>query len=224
MNKLIPAGLLLLLIAAGIGLSFFVPRLLDSQQPVLEKEVWVYAGHPVSQTIVPKNNGLSLIRIYMRNVALWNQDPLEFTLTDAVSGQVIRQIHLNGFNIGDREVIRLQFEPIPDSAGRNFIIKFTSPTSDIGRSLGIGYTSEDHYPAGSENSYESQPGDLTFELYYQPTNRIQAVFGVFLNFIRRLLTLRIVVTFIFSYLFLSGLLGLIIPSRLFSPRRNPGDR
>jgi hypothetical protein len=223
MIKLIPAGLLMLLVVTAVSLGFFVPRLEDSAQSVNEKEVWFFTNHQISQTVIPRNNGLSMIRIFMRNVALRNNDPVNFSLSDN-NGKIIRQITFNGFNVGDGETIRLQFDPIADSSGNTYRFTFTSPTKEVGQALGIGFTSQNLYPGGKAEINENADGDLTFQLYYQPTNRASAVLAVFINFLCNLITLRIIVTLVCSFIFLVSLLGLINPSRLFSPRHIPGDR
>lgn len=144
-----------LAIGFGLGLSLAVRRLPDASQSQVQKEIWVYKDHPVTQTITPGHDGLNVLTVYLRNVALRNQEPFLFELSD--SAGVIRSIQLTGYNIGDGDNVRFQFAPIPDSAGKTYTIKFSSD-SPLSSAIGAGFSDLAH--------------SIAYTSYYFPTNRL----------------------------------------------------
>ncbi len=165
-----------LVISFGLSLSLLINRVPDSQQGIVQKELWIFRGNPVSQTIVPENNGLNVITMYLRNVILRNRDSLIFSLSNA-NGQEIRRINLNGYNVGDGDNVRFQFEPLSDSAGRQFTITLSAPdTLSDQTAVGVGYNySTDAYPQGQALAPGISSGDLAFQLFYSPTSKLQLV-------------------------------------------------
>jgi hypothetical protein len=192
---LLITGYCLLAVAFGLSLSLFVHRLPDVGQPLVEKELWVYSSHPVSQEIIPQNNGLHVITVYLRNVALRNQDPFLFELSD--SSGVIRSIRLTGYNIGDGDNVRFQFNPIMNSKDNPLTLTLTSNSSQK-IAIGVGYSD-----AARSIAYQS---------FYYPTNRLSILKSTAVNFLHSLFQLRFMIIFV-----ILGLTAyssfLLIPSR-----------
>jgi hypothetical protein len=187
---LVTAFYVLLAMSGALGLSLLIKRLPDVGQAVTEKELWIYKDHPVSQTVIPTHNGLNVVVLYLRNVSLRNQDPFTFTLTTS-DHQMLRQISLTGYNITDGNSVRLQFPPIPDSKNQTYIITLSSPTPDISTAIGVGYNSHsDSYREGTATAENITGGDLTFQLYYFPQNRLTAIFDTLENVSRLILNLK----------------------------------
>jgi hypothetical protein len=168
-------------IAFALSLGLLVRRLPDVNQPQSNQFLWIYSGHPVSQTFVPRHDGLNVINIYLKNVSLRNQDPFTFTLSD--SSEVLRQINLTGYNIGDGDNVRFQFPPIMNSANLPLTLKLTS---DSPQNIAIG--------AGFSESAKS----IAFQSFYFPTSRLSVLKAVAVNFIKNIFQIR----FIFISLFL----------------------
>lgn len=185
----------LLPIAFALSLSLFVRRLPDIGQSRENTQVWVYSGHPVSQSFTPHNDGLNVVTVYLKNVTLRNQDPFKFELSD--SSGIIREINLSGYNIGDGDNVRFQFDPIPDSANRPFTFTFTSDSpSEI--AIGVGFSE----PAGS----------VAYQTYYFPSSRLQVLKHTATAFLKNLANIRFIITFV------SLLLCIILLPRTISAR------
>jgi hypothetical protein len=165
----------LLPIAFGLSLSLFIRRLPDVSQPLSGQWQWIYSGHPVSQTITPRHDGLNVITVYLKNVSLRNQDPFYFTLADA-SG-VIRKIDINGYNIGDGDNVRFQFLPIFDSKNLTLIFTLTS-SSPQSAAIGAGFS--------------DSAGSLAYQTYYFPTSRMVVLETAAGDFTNRLLRPRFI--------------------------------
>lgn len=178
-------------IAFALSLSFFVRRLPDVGQPLSNQFLWIYSGHPVSQTITPGHDGLNVINIYLKNVSLRNQDPFTFTLSD--SSGIIRTISLTGYNIGDGDNVRFQFPPIMNSANLPLTLKLTSD-SPQNTAIGVGFS----------DSAKS----IAFQSSYFPTSRFTVLKSVFLSFFQHLFNLRFLITF-FGFFYLA-----LIPFKL----------
>jgi hypothetical protein len=183
LNKywLIAGGYILAAFVFALGLCFGIRRLPDVSQPRLEKEVWVYSGHSVSQTIVPGHDGFNVIDIYLRNVALRNQSPFTFVLSDA-SGQPLRTIRLTGYNVVDGQNIRFQFDPIPDSRSRQLTFTLSSDSPE-NLAIGAGYSSADK--------------SLTFRSYYYPSRRWEVISSVLSGWTETLFRLRFIAILLF---------------------------
>lgn len=149
--------------------TFALRRVPDSGQPVSEKLAPIFNAQSITQTIVPQNNGLSTILIHLKNAQLKNVDPFIFSLADA-HGNVLREISINGRNIGDGEDIRFQFAPISDSAGKTYAITLRAPYTDIASPhIEAGFSNTDTYSQG-RSSLPKENGDLSFQLFYHPVS------------------------------------------------------
>ncbi len=174
---LLVAAYCFLSLGFALSLSLVIRRLPDIGQPRENTQVWVYSGHPVSQMIAPQSNGLNVVTVYLKNVSLRNQDSFLFELSD-LSG-VIRSIQITGYNIGDGDNVRFQFDPVLDSAGKIYTLTLTSNSPrDI--AIGAGYSD----PAKS----------IAYQTYYYPTDRKLVLIKTSQNFIRSLLNVRFWVT------------------------------
>lgn len=206
---LISSFLIVSFIAFGILLSLGVRRLPDVSQPQVKKEVWIYKGHEVSQTIRPLHDGFNVVHIYLRNVSLRNQDRFVFTVSDS-GGTVIRKIDLTGYNIGDGDNVRFQFAPIPDSAGKEYTINLSSPETTYAKSIGVGFISGNNYPGGDAHVSGETPGDIAFSAFYFPTNRLEVITSSCMFFARSVFQPR----FILMLVVLS-VTGWLLTSRFF---------
>lgn len=160
-------------IVFALSLSLFVRRLPDVGQAHENTQVWIYSGHPVSHTFIPRNNGLNVITVYLKNVSLRNQDPLIFRLSD--NSVVIREINLSGYNVGDGDNVRFQFDPVMNSKGLPLTLTLTSD-SPQSVAIGVGFSE----PAQS----------IAYQTYYYPTSRLQVIKSATLTFIRNLFNMH----------------------------------
>ena len=188
-----------LAIVVAVGLDLLVRRVPDISQPVVEKELWIYKDHPVTQTVTPKHNGFNVVVLYLRNVILRNQGPFTFTLTDK-NGTEVSRIDLNGYNITDGGSVRMQFPPIPDSKDQTYTITLSAPTPDITTAIGVGYNSDSNsYPAGLATAENITGGDMTFHLYYSPQKRSELLLSTFNHILKSLFSFKLVALFVASF-------------------------
>jgi hypothetical protein len=171
--------LVLSVILFGIVLSVGVRRLPDVGQPTSSEEVWIYKDHPIFQQITLGSDNFNVITVYMRNVGLRNKEAITFALLD-INQKTVRQINLNGYNIGDGDNVRFQFDPIPDSAGKTYTLKFSSPTSVYSNAVGIGYSQK----------------SISYQTYYLPMNKIAAVYKSSNTFIQSFINPKFLIVFV----------------------------
>lgn len=148
--------LISVLISIFITTSLFgVRRVYDSGISQTDRLVPLFTDKPISQQINPLQNGLNTIYVYMRNRSILNTSPVRFLLSDD-TGNALRQIDINGSNIGDGENVRFQFLPISDSAGRSYIVTLsTSKNSSNEPHVEIGFTKD----------------KMSYLANYRPTNK-----------------------------------------------------
>jgi len=168
----------LIAVAFALCLSLLVRRLPDTGQPQVEKEIWVYSGHPVSQTITPVHDGFNVITIYLRNIGLRNQDPFLFQISDSTG--VIRSISLTGYNIGDGDNVRFQFPPIMNSKNLRYTLTFSSE-SPHSTAIGIGYS--------------DKAQSIAYQTFYYPTSRVSVIKSTTLTFLANLFHLKLIILF-----------------------------
>ncbi|OGV89185.1 hypothetical protein A2Z41_02170 [Microgenomates group bacterium RBG_19FT_COMBO_39_10] len=137
------------------------------------KELYqIYGQRQVGQTFVANKNNLEMIIVNLRNGRLRNQQPIYFYLQEANRPQNLRKLEINGFNIGDPSLVKFQFEPIPDSAGKTYYFYLESPDSNVNDAVEIVYNEQDIYSSGKMVlSEEEKKADLYFVVNYYPGNK-----------------------------------------------------
>jgi len=91
---------------------------IDVHQPLTSALIPLTAGETVSQTFVANHDNLNIVRICLRNPDRV-QTSIRFSLL--AEEQEIRGIDFNSSNIDNTDCTRLQFAPIPNSAGQTFV-------------------------------------------------------------------------------------------------------
>jgi len=184
----------LLPISFALSLTLFVRRQPDIGQPQENTQTWIYSGHQVTQSFTPRNNGLNIITIYLKNVSLRNRDPFLFQLSDA--NGILRTIRINGYNIGDGDNVRFQFDPVADSGNKQFTLTLSSESP---KELAVG--------VGFSEVAES----IAFQTYYFPTSRINGVISNTIEFTRSLFQPVLIIFF-----FTTGLFAFLFAKKLFN--------
>ena len=201
-----------------IFIVFGLRRIPDTAQHEARRLINITSLQPVSQTVVPRKNGLNTVLIFFRNPNLANTDRLIFSLSQK-TGEEIRRIDLSGRNIGDGVTVRFQFPPVVDSSGRTYILALQAPDTPPSspNPLSIGTSVEDAYPAGRLTSPAGETGDLSFQLFYSPLDKRELTTELGLLFWSRLVSLRLLLIFALAFLFSVRFLQFCIP-------QTPGDR
>lgn len=115
-------------------------------------------------SVVPENDFLNIVIIDFKNPGLANHGSFHFSILDP-EGHEIRHLEFSGWNIGDPGSVRFQFEPIPNSSGRNFIILIKAePTEDPSIKIAV-----------------DKEGNLAFSTYYRTLSK-KAVLSNLLSF------------------------------------------
>ena len=81
--------------------------------------------------ITAAHNNLNIFMVTAKNPNSVDTSAFVFSLMDA-NKNTLRQIPFSGRNIGDPSDIRLQFEPLPDSAHLPLTVAITSDSADPG--------------------------------------------------------------------------------------------
>ena len=121
----------------------------------------------------PKEN-LSSIVLKLKNISIRNSKPVSFSLLE--NQEVIRQLHINGSNIGDPDVVRFAFAEIKNSKNVKYSVILSSPETEKNEALGI------------HTNTLNNPVIIT---YHIPTSRLQLISGVYKNFVDKILADKI---------------------------------
>jgi hypothetical protein len=178
--------------------TFGLRRVPDISQKENSRLIPIYNSQPFIQKISAKNDGLNTINIYLKNARLLNKDPFTFSLSDNKNVEV-RRIEISGKNIGDGDNVRFQFLPIPDSAGKEYVLTLQAPYTNFdGDKIEAGVSSDD-------------PGQLAFESFYRPTSLTQilnqSLSGLVIKIINTKYLLVVLGASVFSYLTLFKVLA-----------------
>src|SRR4030042_6086393 len=147
----------------------------------------IYGQRKVGQTFVANKNNLEMIVLNLRNGRLRNQQPIYFYLQEVDQTQKIGELEINGYNIGDPSLVKFQFEPIPDSAGKTYYFYLESPESNVDDAVEIVYNEQDIYSSGKMIlSEEEKEADLYFIVNYYPGNKQALVKEILTDFLFRL--------------------------------------
>ncbi len=162
---LISAFFVTILFLIGVFISTFLVRnRLDNQFNGSKYEL-LYGS--IEGSIVVGNDNFNILMLTLKNPNIENQENISFQLLE--EGQVIRELHFSGSNVGDPSDVRLQFAPIPDSAGNTYQVKLS--ISESNRPIS--------YFAGDD-------GNIAYRAYYKSTNRPLALKNLTTSFVSRL--------------------------------------
>lgn len=150
-------------IGAFIG-TFLVRNRLDNQFSGSKYEL-LYGSF--ESDIVIKNDNFNILMLTLKNPNIENQENISFQLLEG--GQVIRELHFSGNNVGDPSDVRMQFAPIPDSAGNNYQVKLSVSESNKPLSVLVG-----------------DNGSIAYRAYYKSTNKLLVLKNLITSFVSRL--------------------------------------
>jgi hypothetical protein len=130
------------------------------------------AGRRFGQTFQASFSGLYQIDVLLATYNRQNNGPVIFHLTEGVGGTELVTIEIEASQIQDNAPRRFAFEPIPDSADREFYFYLEAPNAKRGNAITIWETDYDSYPAGRAYA-DDEPtvGDLRFVAYYRSNPR-----------------------------------------------------
>lgn len=155
---------------------FFLPVLFLSiglNRIDVNQEYWrgalnLTSGVKIGQTFKVGHNNLNMIKLLANNMKLQNKDRIVFHLKEAGQNNDLAIINLSGGNVGENFILRLQFTPIKDSAGKNFYFYLEGKEGESLTPIEIHYNADDVYHQGEAMvDGKPVPGDLFFRTYYR---------------------------------------------------------
>lgn len=132
---------LFLIFILPLLLSFLLREIPYDIQPSLEGTQIVYKGVALSQQFMTNMANLSGIGMSIKNPYFRNKKSLIVNL-QSDDKSTIRSINLNGANVQDGDFMKIQFDPISDSAGKKYYLEIFAPDSESQESLEIFLTTK----------------------------------------------------------------------------------
>lgn len=184
---------------------------IDVNQEYFRETLNLEAGVKIGQTFKAEHNNLNMIKVVGDNMKLKNEDKIIFHLRELGQEKDLAVINFNGGNIGENFVLRLQFEPIKDSAGKNFYFYLDDKESKSMTPIGFRYSEANVYSWG-EAMVNDNPvaGDLFFRTYYRVSLK-EGILGSLSDFQTKFLQEKgFAVSFLLG-IFILGILTSFIP-------------
>lgn len=136
------------------GLMVFSSLLLNNRA---EKRGFVHLYEKMQDSETYKvssaHDNLNIFIIRLKNPALSYDGPVQFSLSE--NGVLLRSVDLNGFNVGDPSDVRVQFEPIADSANKSYELTV--------------------YAQGELMKGVSSDGEIALDIYYRTNNKLNSL-------------------------------------------------
>ena len=162
---LISVAVVVILFSIGVFISTFLVRnRLDSQFNGSKYELLFGS---IESDISVANDNFNILMLTLKNPNIENQENITFQLLEG--GQVIRELHFSGNNVGDPSDVRMQFAPIPDSAGNNYQVNLNISESNKPLSVLVG-----------------DDGSIAYRAYYRSTNKLLTIQYFVTSFVSRL--------------------------------------
>jgi len=159
---------LLLVFITPVFLVFGIKYIPSGIQPSLGNTKKIYKDIVLSQSFISLQDNLGGIGVSIKNPNFANKKVAYFQLLDSEE-KVIRSLNLNGQNIADGKFVKILFEPVADSKGREFIWTFSSPESVFEDALEIFLT--ENPPLWNLNSEDV----LSYVTLHKVTNPLEVL-------------------------------------------------
>ena len=183
LSKITWSIIILLVAIGGLASQFITVR-----QPFVEPSLYTAnVGELVQGSIVGQNftapaDDLSGVGVMFATYSgRKNTEPVFFHLRESIySQQDIRTVTVHPSRLGDNQVYQFTFEPIRDSAGKQFFFFVESPTSSPGNAVTVDINTQDPYHLGTAYIVSGQPAptDPTI-LERSGKQTVDVVFGTY---------------------------------------------
>ena len=146
-------------------------------EPTAEQQIW--GERFISQSFVAPRNGLGRIDVLFQTYERPNSQDVTLSLLEIqpdggnpFAGPVVFEQIFNAATLQDRSWRSFEFAPIPDSAGKTYLINIRSPQSAPGDAVTVGGIEWDTYAPGSAFLGPAPArADITFRACFQMTTR-----------------------------------------------------
>ena len=182
----IPLGIALFLNVLGIYLSFHVPcgaafyqtglcyRPLSRDFSTTRASSPISNGVALTQEVQVRCDGLTEIRVVLGPSSTENQGFTRFVLQDPMSNHTLLNTVVANDQISADDWHHLRFEPVWDSAGRQYLLRIHGEDVPTGQGLRILYTTQSEFDLGELNE-NGQPLEEDIALQYGCTAGLRKI-------------------------------------------------
>lgn len=150
----------LLVILTGLFTRLVLDQVVNGQ----DADIKIYRLQSAEKIFVPKNDGLNMFSIFLKNANLRNKNVFVLTIFDQ-DVNPIRKVIINGKNIGDGEGVRFKFDPITNSANQKYTLQLSAPDTEFSQAV------------------ETK---LSLEAYYKPQSKLNVIMVITRDFLSNL--------------------------------------
>ena len=178
-----------------IFLIFLAPAILalgiklipGGNQPGYGPTLSIYGARNVTQKFTSQNANLSAIGTSIKNPNLKNKQDIILTLFDEKMN-VIRTVTINGQNVEDGSLVKLVFDPIPDSENKTYAFTLSSPTAGPEDMIEV-FLSQNTPGWIEQYTYDQKvyPGGIPIVLYFKPASKMTVIKDIYSSLLSRLL-------------------------------------
>lgn len=174
-NKLlilsIPILFFIIVASLTILTGLFTRSVLDQVVNGQEADIKIYRLQSAEKVFVPKNDGLNMFSIFLKNSNLRNKNLFVLTIFDQDINP-IRKVIISGKNIGDGEGIRFKFDPIANSASQKYTLQLSAPDTEYSQAV------------------ETK---LSLEAYYKPQSKLNIILVITRDFLSNIEDWRLLI-------------------------------
>lgn len=197
--------------------TFFLPAIFtlfmkdtpNNFQPSLQSTQAIYKDIAISQSFISEKDNLSGIGMSIKNPYFRNKKDVILKVYDEGHNHQ-RTIVINGINIADGSLLKFKFDPVKNSANKQFSFELLAPNVDNqGESSEVFLTYT--IPSWSRGLYinnDLTEGSISFFTLHRSANPIQSMFDMYKNWFYKLTKDPV-----FSIVYFAIVIGLIISLR-----------
>lgn len=178
-----------LLFILPFAASLLIKMIPDNDQPPydINNKRGIYQIFEVSQSFTSQSDNLMAIGISLGNPNLKNKSEIIFDLKDT-SGNMVRQVKINGANVQDGGFIKFNFDPIGDSKGKVYVFSLSSPAAGPEEILNIFFsTKKTSWIGPATYGKEIVDNGLPIVVYHKVPSHLQVAKDIFTSWVKRIL-------------------------------------
>ncbi|MCK8518377.1 hypothetical protein [Methanoculleus sp. 7T] len=128
----------------------------------------LYGSTTSGQSFSAAYDNLYRIDIRFATYARENTNTIDVSILEKQNTTVVRHITIDARNLKDCDLHPIEFDPIPTSRGKEYLISLKSIDASPTNTITIWYSGNDAYAEGTRyHNGEPAEGDLCFVPYYQ---------------------------------------------------------
>lgn len=158
-------AILSVILLAGCNGALWRPEVVQERASGLIRDEG--GGATLGQSFRAAHNGLARIDLAIAVDERLPTTALVFRLWQlSLDSQPLREVELTPEKLNRKGYTSVVFEPVVDSAGKDYLLELAAPGAEAGQALAIFYAADDPYAQGSAFR-RGQPlsGDLAFRAY-----------------------------------------------------------